>query len=327
MKTNLKLIFSLFLGITSLGANFDALGRSFAPSGDQKVAPWYENCLNQEEKELRTQLMTMVDVKDESEWQEAKNNLNDDYRQACKEATALECANKPLPDKIITAIYGVLSNSKIQNILGVARVEQAPDKSFVKIFRYGAPAITIARGNDKIEADAATDRYTVLIDPEVLLETHANTAEIEATIAHEIIHILNDDDFEVFCIYKLCTKKKRKKRGRFKKIMNKWEQSQERRADMFSGLFDVKYAQANRDNFLRNMPKREGKPTTHPTDRQRYEYMAELVKAMEKAEENSWAAYGIALGLLAALILLAALLLVGAQRKNKKRRKKTRNKA
>ena len=64
----------------------------------------YKNTLNQEEKDLRTELCTLVDIKDLQEWEYIKQTTHEHYEQICSTSTAQELAHKPLPPIIFEAI-------------------------------------------------------------------------------------------------------------------------------------------------------------------------------------------------------------------------------
>lgn len=263
----------------------------------------YQETLNQEELELRTQLMTMVNIKDKSAWETLKNEQWEDYKDACALSTSQELADIPIPEELITAIYSVLCNPIIKSILGVKDIQTILDAKQIKIHRYNRPDITIACANDTLEADAATDQFTILLEPKFLLETHQNAAEIQATIAHEIIHILAEDDFHLFCINE-AKKSARVSQKKFRTMKGKWERAQEKRADIMSGLINFQYAKANKHHFKRHMPAKEklGITDTHPTHRQRYKYLKKLVTKMEKTKNKE---------LFSSLVLFLCILLLG----------------
>ncbi len=299
-----------------LGASFDLFGHdSGTPKIGQKLTQEYLNNLEKKEKILQSELFTMVDIKNENEWLELKNNLKNEYFRACEETTRQELSKKPLPQKIIGPIYEVLNNRKIRNMLNIVNVEKSPKNQRIIVHRTTGTPITIARGNKSIEADAATDQFTVLVDPEVLLDTHANGSEIKATIAHELVHIAHQDDFNVYCvnqIYKSRKKTCKTPKKRFARVMGQWERLQEERADLLSGLINIEYAIANRNHFKRNMPKKEKlkEASSHPTDRQRYTYMANLVTTMEQKQKN----YGDGFLLLITLLVLFIILSLGTKK-------------
>lgn len=280
--------FALFLfTLGGLGATKAAFSKNLTRTvaRTQNLLSWCENGLNLKEKNLQTELCALVGI-DETQWTAQKTKLGPEYEKACQEATQQEMADKPLPDELIMPIYNVLNNPDIKTMLGIVAIERDPNNMFIRASRIGQTPITVARGTKKIQSEASTDQFTVLIYPNELFATHANSAEIEATIAHEIIHIVNKDDFEVFCLDKLYKKNRKKcrtSRKKFCQLKGQWERIQEKRADLRSGLLNIKYARASRDNFERNLPKKESLRTTstHPTDRQRFTYMADLVRAME----------------------------------------------
>ena len=288
---------------------------------NENLELWYKNTLNQEEKDLRTELCTLVDIKDQQEWEHIKQTTHEHYEQVCSTSTAQELAHKPLPPIIVEAIYSVLHNTKIRTMLGIITIEKDATTTDIKIICKNRSTITIACANNNLQADAASDEFAILIDPDVLLATHATSEEIQETIAHEIMHIIHEDDFNVFCFDTMYKKRKKRlslSRKKFTKAKHRWERVQEKRADILSGLVDITYAQANRNHFYRTMPTTHDrtKPTTHPTDRQRYEYMNELVQAMlHNAQKNNNAPL---LALISLLILCFLLMATTAMIRNKR---------
>jgi len=279
----------------------------------QNLLSWCENGLDLEAKNLKTELCTLIGV-DEAEWTAAKTDFEPEYKDACQEATEQELAKKPLPEKLILPIYNVLHNPKIRAKLGIIDIERDPNNIHIKVLRISGEPLTIARGTQKINSEAATDQFTVLIEPNELFATHADSAEIEATIAHELIHVINQDDFEVFCLDKLYKKNRKKykvSRKKFRRLKGQWERLQEERADLLSGKLNLEYARASRDNFERNMPAKESLKitSTHPTDRQRFEYMAKLVNTMERQKAD----------LIALLIIIILLIAITTSKKITKR--------
>jgi len=266
--------------------------------------------LNLEEKDLRTELFTLVDIKDTKEWEQIKHDTQKHYQQVCITSTVRDLAHKPLQPIIVEAIYSVLRNTKIKNMLGVINIERDTKTTNIKVTCKNGKIITIARANDNLRSDAESDQFIILIDPDELLATHATPAEIEATIAHEFMHIIHEDDFNVFCLDTIYKKRKRKlsiSRKQFEKAKHRWERVQEKRADLLSGLVDLAYAQAAKNQFYRNMPADEYlQPATHPTDRQRYEYMSELVQAMQN-KNNS---LGVPLAIIALLLFFLMLIAI-----------------
>lgn len=296
-----------FCALLALGGAIPAAAHAiFTEQSDKNLAM----SLNLEEKDLRTELFTLVAIKDTKEWQQIKQDTREHYQQVCITSTARELAHKPLQPIIVEAIYNVFRNTKIKNMLGVINVEKDTKTTNIKVMCKNGKIITIARANDSLRSDATTDQFTILIDPDELFATHATPAEIEATIAHEIMHIFHEDDFNVFCLERIYRKRKKKlsiSRKQFEKAKRRWERVQEKRADLLSGLVDLAYAQATKNHFYRSMPTDEySQPTTHPTDRQRYEYMSELVQAMQNNNNSPGVPLAIIALLLFFLILIAA---------------------
>lgn len=251
----------------------------------QDLAAWCQKSMETKEKELQTELFTMVDIHSESEWNEAKQDLYTDYESVCATSTARELAHKPLPQELITPLMNVLNNQKIRSLVGITRIEQDAENMFIKAHRANGQTITFACGNKKIKADAATDQYTTLICPEELLSTHANQLEIESTIAHELMHIVHEDDLNVYCLNQIYAEKEKScaiPKKKFARIKGEWERLQEERADLLAGAITIEYAQASAEQFKRNIPARERlKPTdTHPTQRERAKYMGTLIDVM-----------------------------------------------
>ncbi|MCK5632180.1 hypothetical protein KAH94_00355 [bacterium] len=291
MKKTKKITLS-FLAIIAFGVTIKASEHDYAAlSFKNSIAQSYNNSFSQEEKELQTELFTIIDVSEQT-WKKTQKAVAQEYKQACTETTAQERADKPLNKKIITAAISVLNNDLIQNIFGITDLHIQPQNKAIIVSRKNGKSLTIACGNKSIEADAATDQFTILIDPEILLETHNNESEIKATIAHELIHIMHQDNFHVYCLDYLQKKAKlsRKNKKLFKQTKGTWERFQEKRADILSGLIDLEYATAHKNHFERHMPENEKikLTSTHPTENQRYTYMTLVVKKMEQHRYHYW---------------------------------------
>jgi len=238
----------------------------------------YQNSLKKEEQELKTNLFTLVDIEDQNEWQEIKNNLQSDYKELCSDELEI---TTPLPAKLANPIVDLLKEKKIRTMLNIKNVVRDPGDLKITAFKKNGQTITFSC-DESLGADAATNQFNVFFDPELVLETHANTAEIKATVAHELIHIANEDVFDTYCIERLYRERRKKikvPRKKYRKAKGKWERFHEKRADLLSGLIEPEYAQAHEQHFKRNMPTKEcfKSTSTHPTDRQRYGYVKKLV--------------------------------------------------
>jgi hypothetical protein len=260
------------------------------PSAD--LMTWCKKNLENEERSIQKEIFTLIQVQDLSEWQQTKQNLCSEYQTTCTASTAEEQAPTPLPEMLITPIQNVLKNDTIRSLLGIHCVKQDQKKRFIKAYRNNGTTITFACGTEKIKADAATDQFTILICPEEIFETHASTTEIEATLAHELIHIVHDDDFNIYCLNNLYNSKRHTSKisaKKFAKLRGQWERLQEKRADLLAGALKPDYAQASMDQFERNIPAQERfKPTnTHPGQAERAVYMEKLINASKNAPPHS----------------------------------------
>lgn len=296
MNSKKTALLTLFLGLLATPQALFANDWLVSCPQGQDLAAWCQKNLENKERELQTELFTLVKIDSQEEWSQAKKDLSTDYETICATSTAQEFAHKPLPAELIAPINNVLNNQKIKALLQITSIEHSKNNMYVKAHRANGQTITIARGNHKIQADAATDQYTTLLYPEELLKTHATPAEIEATLAHELMHIAHEDDLNIYCLNQICAAKKNSSRipkRKFARIKGQWERLQEERADIFAGLINLEYAQASTEQFKRNIsPHQKLKPTsTHPTEHDRYMYMnnltAEMTTRTSKAPQTS----------------------------------------
>jgi len=315
----LRRIFLLFsLGLGVLGTYCRALTDA-APEGMTKgeVSSWYENTLKKEESDLRTELFTLIKIENQNEWQEIKKDWKPEYANLSDGWGELKQPKiTPFSKKLSAPIIELLGNQKIRKMLDIVKVEKDQEDMLITATRQDGQTITFCC-DKKLGADAATNQFNVFINPDALLETHANPAEIKATIAHELIHIAHEDPLDVFCMevaYMFRKKKTKKYRKKYQTAKGKWERFQEKRADILSALIGMEYAQAHEDHFIRNMPQKESLSltSTHPTDHQRCEYISKLVKDMKQARPD----FNYILLLIVFLLIFAVL---GAKLKNRKR--------
>lgn len=318
------------LTIKSLKKGFLALvlGLIFAPQTllgkdrlkncpqNQDLVSWCQKSLENDEKELQKELFTLVDIHSTNEWVQAKKELLPDYDAACAYTTTRERDNKPLPAALVTPIKNVLNKPKIRTALGITRVECPADNACITAHRNNGQTITFACGNKKIQADAATDQYTTLLDPEELLTTHKNGTELEATIAHELMHVAHEDDLNVYCLNQLQAargKAHKTQKKEFARLKGEWERLQEERADMLAGIVDLEYAKASTEQFKRTMsPAETLLPTsTHPTGQMRYEYMHSLAKEMaHRQTQFPFSTQNLLLALVLSFIVICSIVLL-----------------
>jgi len=246
-----------------------------------------ERLLDQEEMQLQQKLRYMAGIQTDAQWQKLQKSVYDEYLQACTESTHEERTYTPLSNNIIQPIIKTLSNEQIVRKLGIARIKLGPDNLFVKAYMCNGNIITIAKAKDSFPSEAGVDQYNVLINEKELFSSHKTDSEIQATLAHELMHIAKQDDFNLYC---LCQAPVKKKKRKFNRIKAQWERLQEKRADILSGLIDRTYAPASRDQFRRIMKKREKARAldTHPTISKRFEYMSQLTDAMKQNNLQIW---------------------------------------
>lgn len=319
---NKKSFISLVLGlIFAPGALLCSDWLNNQPIQENDLVAWYQKNLNQEEQNLQTELFTLVDIKDRQEWEAAKRNLTNDYDTACATTTARERAQTPLPQELIIPLTNVLNNPTIRSLLGITSIERDSNAMYIKAHRTNGKTITFACGNKKIQADAATDQYTTLLDPEELLQTHSCSTEIEATLAHELMHIAHEDDLNVYCLNQIhATKQKtcRIPKKQFARLKGQWERLQEKRADILAGAIKLEYATASKDQFERNTPRKErAKITdTHPTQAQRASYMSQVVIALQQTQPVHSPTLPVFLILISLILLLGIIELVKKTKKH-----------
>jgi len=302
-----------FLAITALGASYGALlGAAPTSLTQQGLISWYKNSLKAEENTLKTELFTLVGIENQDEWLKIKRDWRPEYAQLCIGWGLNELTPEtPFPEIISTPILELLGEQKIQKLLGISQVEKTEDNMLITATKKDGQKIKFCC-DKKLCADAATSQFTVHVNPDVLLETHKTPAEMKATIAHELVHITHEDPLDLFCIdlvYRYRKNLVKTPRKKFRKTRGMWERFQEKRADILSGLIDIEYAQAHQNHFERNMPKKEKLKltSTHPTDRQRHEYISKLVKDMEHAKSDPDYTLLACLALITLLLLFALL--------------------
>ncbi len=320
VNINKMALLALFLGpLAAPSSLFASDWLTSCPQG-QDLAAWCQKNLENEERELQTELFTLVNIDGQEEWNQTKQELAYEYETTCTTSRAEEFANKPLPKKLMAHVKHVLNNKKIRALLQITSLEQAPDNMFIKAHRANGKTITIARGNHKVESPAATDQYTTLLYPEELLKAPTTWTEIEVTLAHELMHIANEDSFNMYCLNQFYETKKQTHSiptKKFNTMKGKWERLQEKRADLLAGLIDVQYAQAFAQEFKRDIsPNEKLKPTsTHPTAQDRYEYLTTLTTVMQsnqplEASASSQSSPSIWILLLSLMALAAGAMMI-----------------
>lgn len=300
-------IFIPFASMADFGLKIDPL----ACPQDKNLSVWCAQQLTTKQNKLHEELLNLLELR-KADWERKKDLFEAKYEQICLQNGESDVSGLALPPEISGPAYELLTDRKIKKILGIVTIDKNPDGTEITALKSDGKQIKILCGNSSIEADAATDQMHILVNPDIMLQTHATPAEIKATIGHELIHILYSDPFDLFCLtqlYRIQRKKIRISKKKFAKKLAAWERVQEMRADILSGLFDKELAQAHKQHFLRNMPKRRKKlkrTSVHPTTSQRYAYMDQLVQAIcaknlpDKSKSFIWLAI---FGLLVILLL------------------------
>jgi len=258
---------------------------------DRNLSCWYTERLCQEQNRRQEEILGGLGIQ-KADWEAKKAQQIFEHYNFCRNAVKENLSEKPLPQEIVQPACDLLKSKKVKKMLGIITIDVNPRNNEITVLKNDGKTIKLLCANDSLEADAATDHFHILLNPDVLLATHKNSAEIKATIAHELIHILYEDVLDNDCLDKLLCQAQQNRvkipRRRFIKLRAAWERGQETRADILSGLIDFELAQAHEAHFLRNKPKRRKKLKTksvHPTDWQRHAYMKQVVNAM-KAQKN-----------------------------------------
>jgi len=282
---NLILTLLFALNVAYGGNLIEKIDPSSCPT-DRNLSAWCTEQLCSQQNDLQEELLRLLRV-EKADWERKKKEEAPKFYEFCQNDIKENLSKKPLPQEIIKPTYELLSSKKIKKLLGIVTTDINPNDKKITALKNDGSMIKILCANDSIEADAATDHLHVFINPEALLSTHKTPEEIKATIAHELIHILYEDVLDSDCLnklYKIQKKRFKIPRKKFSKLRAQWERGQEARADILSGLIDIKLAKAHEQHFFRNMPKKTKRmkaSSLHPTNFQRHEYMKKIVQAMK----------------------------------------------
>lgn len=252
------------------------------------LAARYQQIYAQEEQALLQEFFTLCNIT-QAEWEEFKLTCKDAYLIDEKQKIHEACSrcSWPVSPAIKTRFGNLLQQSHI--------------------FR----PIELHRDNSPTYHEMYALQSAVVIDEALANTLRSNSDEVDAGLLHEMAHLRFDDDFVTFCMYKLknsiarygttdqrmlwkvvsAIKNKVNNATSFdeagwQSFTKRWYHFRERRADIFSGLIDIKYAQAwvaFWKKFKQGILVETVHNDDHPSAMVRHEYMNRLTNEMAQS--------------------------------------------
>ncbi len=283
-KLLIGLIFNLFFFFNWSITAIDL--KKYNAKDNPDIFLWCHKQCKKEEKQLIQDILEKAGLKN-SKWKALKKDIKKSYQEAISGKKHDSKCKKTFSKKSIAAIKAVLNNKKIAQLLEIKNITYLAGKIVVE--RKKHPSFTIISVHEHFDCDAATDECNLFINETSINESHATQAEIEATLAHEMIHIVYKDAFTVFCLETVIDDMPKNCQNKIKKPFCRLMHLQEQRADILSALTNKKYIRASRNFFKRQIQEepQQHVSDTHPTNKQRVYDMQLLEKVINEPPKKT----------------------------------------
>jgi len=238
--------------------------------------------------EKKENVLHLLDL-DNEKWEEAKKTLQPGYTEPVNIDHNCFVKKEKMSPEIKQSVHNVLENPDVKSAFGITSIAEEDFK--IKATRENGKNIYFVLSTpSQINSWAASSEKTVYIVPEEMKRLSISSSELEASIGHELGHILSEHNLEDQWLMSEYKKNlKAKDSVAFQSALNEWRRAQEVEADIVGTFNNGDWANALAASFQNNQRQIASYQLdpSHPPTSDRINYLTTLYStAQQKADKN-----------------------------------------
>jgi len=254
------------------------------------------NWCSQKAKELKTKkkeaVLKILGIKNQNEWELNKKRIKPLHAKVMLEAknktTLKETAYnyiKESYEQIKKSFYSAIQNPTIQKKLGDTTINDQKYAAIISSKKIGT--VELVKTSLKYEsAPTSADHNTIYVVPTSIILCDLSDDEIQASLCHELAHILCKHNLDDYCMRQLHIEKKLKNKKQFNEALSQFKKATEIEADIV-GLFNNQKTAKSLTTMIekfKSLNFTTKNDPNHPAPNERVKYLKKISEALQSEQ-------------------------------------------